>query len=339
MLHWWWKIVGVVLLLGASVAALWVPLSPALVHVEPGRISPGPQEITVTGYNTQFAAEPVQVYLENGTDRICADQVEVVSPTLLKATFSIPEGLKENLTTISVWNAQSGKIVMPGALFTNGTGAGVGTTDCPEPDAAFGAKAFTFPNRSILYESIRNLCFHVPMWFTMIVIMGISVWQSIRALGSNTLVHDRAAVQAVHVGLVFCFLGLVTGSIWARGTWGAFWTNDVKLNGAAVTALIYLAYLVLRGSVQDAHKRARLAGIYNIFAFVLLVMFLFVVPRLNAIDSLHPGNGGNSGFNDLDLDQRLRTVFYPACMGWIIMGVWMYDLRLRAATFREHLDQ
>ena len=68
-------------------------------------------------------------------------------------------------------------------------------------------------------------------------------------------------------------------------------------------------------------------------------MFLFVVPRLNAIDSLHPGNGGNSGFNDLDLDQRLRTVFYPACMGWIIMGVWMYDLRLRAATFREHLDQ
>ncbi|HQZ42620.1 MAG TPA: hypothetical protein PK735_07005, partial [Flavobacteriales bacterium] len=98
MLHWWWKIVGVVLLLGASVAALWVPLSPALVHVEPGRISPGPQEITVTGYNTQFAAEPVQVYLENGTDRICADQVEVVSPTLLKATFSIPEGLKENLT-------------------------------------------------------------------------------------------------------------------------------------------------------------------------------------------------------------------------------------------------
>jgi heme exporter protein C len=339
MLHWWWKIVGVVLLLGASVAALWVPLSPALVHVEPGRISLGQQTITVTGYNTQFAGEPVQVYLENGTDLMCAAQVDVVSPTLISAQFDVPSGLKENLTSIFVWNARTGKIVMPGALFTNGTGAGSGTTDCPEPEAVLGAKAFTFPNRSILYESIRNLCFHVPMWFTMIVIMGISVWQSIRALGSNTLKHDRAAEQAVHVGLVFCFLGLITGAIWARGTWGAFWTNDVKLNGAAVTALIYLAYLVLRGSVQDAHKRARLAGIYNIFAFVLLVMFLFVVPRLNAIDSLHPGNGGNSGFGDLDLDQRLRTVFYPACMGWIIMGVWMYDLRLRAATIREHFEQ
>lgn len=338
MQHWWWKIIGVLLLLGSTVAALYVPLAPALVHVEPGRIAPGQQEIIITGYNTAFAANEDLVFLENGPDRLCATKVEVVSPTLLKAIFTVPAGLKENLTSISVWNDRNGKIIMPGALFTNGTGAGIGTTDCPEPAATAGAKAFTFPNRSILYESIRNLCFHVPMWFTMIFIMGISVWQSIRALGSKTLEHDRAAVQAVHVGLVFCFLGLITGAIWARGTWGAFWTNDVKLNGAAVTALIYLAYLVLRGSVQDAHKRARLAGIYNIFAFVLLVMFLFVVPRLNAIDSLHPGNGGNSGFNDLDLDQRLRTVFYPACMGWIIMGIWMYDLRLRAATLREYLE-
>ena len=150
--------------------------------------------------------------------------------------------------------------------------------------------------------------------------------------------HDRAAVSAVQVGLLFCGLGLITGAVWARATWGAFWTNDVKLNGAAVTGLIYLAYLVLRGSVQDAHKRARLAGIYNIFAFVLLVLFLFVVPRLNAIDSLHPGNGGNSGFNDLDLDNRLRVIFYPAVLGWVLLGTWMFTLRNRAARLIETKD-
>ncbi|MBK8498894.1 MAG: cytochrome c biogenesis protein CcsA [Flavobacteriales bacterium] len=200
-------------------------------------------------------------------------------------------------------------------------------------------KAFLFPNLNRLDESIRNLFFHVPMWFAMIALMGISVYHSIRTLASNSLEQDRKAASAVHVGLVFCALGLVTGALWARSTWGDFWTSDVKLNGAAVTALIYLAYLVLRGSIADPYKRARLAGIYNIFAFVLLVLFLFVVPRLNAVDSLHPGNGGNSGFNDLDLDNRLRVVFYPAVLGWILLGAWMCELRDRAARAAEHLDR
>jgi heme exporter protein C len=96
---------------------------------------------------------------------------------------------------------------------------------------------------------------------------------------------------------------------------------------------------VLRGSIPDAYKRARLSAIYNIFAFVLLVLFLFVVPRLNAIDSLHPGNGGNSGFNDLDLDDRLRVIFYPAVAGWVLLGVWMVDLRTRAARLTEQMDR
>jgi heme exporter protein C len=72
---------------------------------------------------------------------------------------------------------------------------------------------------------------------------------------------------------------------------------------------------------------------------MLLVLFLFVVPRLNAIDSLHPGNGGNSGFNDLDLDNRLRVIFYPAVAGWILLGTWMYDLRERSARLRELTEQ
>ena len=255
-------------------------------------------------------------------------------------TVDVPEGLHGNMSTVAMFSGADGLLRMPDALWTEGTGDGplTETAGCVPGNTRSGM-LFTFPNRAILYESIRNLCFHVPMWFAMITVMGISVWMSIRTLGSNSLDHDRAAVQAVHVGLVFCALGLITGTVWARATWGAWWTNDVKLNGSAVTALIYLAYLVLRGSVQDAHKRARLAGIYNIFAFVLLVMFLFVVPRLNAVDSLHPGNGGNAAFSDLDLDDRLRTVFYPACMGWILLGVWMYDLRLRAARLQASLDR
>ncbi|MBK9515636.1 MAG: cytochrome c biogenesis protein CcsA [Flavobacteriales bacterium] len=229
----------------------------------------------------------------------------------------------------------------PGAFFTESLGEGIESGSCAPtpPKLDLTGLGFTFPNRSILYESIRNLFFHVPMWFTMIALMGIAFWQSIKVLGNTDLERDRAARSAVQVGLLFCGLGLVTGAVWARATWGAFWTNDVKLNGAAVTALIYLAYLVLRGSIPDLYKRARLAAIYNIFAFVLLVLFLFVVPRLNEIDSLHPGNGGNSGFNDLDLDNRLRIVFYPAVAGWVLLGIWMVDLRTRTARLIEQMDR
>jgi heme exporter protein C len=175
------------------------------------------------------------------------------------------------------------------------------------------------------------------MWFSMIVVMGIGVWMSVKVLRTGDLASDRAALAAVQTGLVFCTLGLITGSLWARVTWETWWTTDVKLNGAAVGALMYLAYLVLRGSVPEAHKRARLAAIYNIFAFAFFLLFILVVPRLNAVDSLHPGNGGNPAFSNYDLDRSLRIIFYPACAGWIIIGVWMYQLRRRLLNIENHL--
>ena len=331
MKHWWWKVLAVGLLLFASIAALRVPLASALVHVSPERIAPGPVELFITGYNTHFVAT-MPIFLENDGQQVCATQVARIDDTHLTAHFEIPSGMRSNLTDVVVNDLR-----FDGALFTEGSGEGIPDRGCGS--TYMSEAGFRFPNRSILYESIRNLHFHVPMWFAMIALMGISVFHSIRALGSDSLDHDLAAVSAARTGLVFCGLGLMTGALWARATWGAFWTNDVKLNGAAVTALIYLAYLVLRGSVPDAHKRARLAAIYNIFAFVLLVLFLFVVPRLNAIDSLHPGNGGNSGFGDLDLDNRLRIIFYPAVLGWVLLGVWMAHLKQRAARLAETIDR
>jgi heme exporter protein C len=332
MRHWWWKIVAIALLLTASVAGLYIPLSPALVHVSPDRFGAGPVKVQVTGYNTRFS-EDLTVVLENGGDTFCPVQVVVLDATHLELTLVVPAGLREAMTDLVV-----GDLRYPGAFFTKGGGGGFPAMDCGDVTPDEDAGHFTFPNRSILYESIRNLHFHVPMWFTMVALMGLSVWHSIRGLGSNSPEHDRAAVGAVEVGLWFCALGLLTGALWARATWGTFWTSDVKLNGAAVTALIYLAYLVLRASVADPGKRARLSAIYNIFAFALLVLFLFVVPRINAVDSLHPGNGGNSGFNDLDLDNRLRIVFYPAVAGWVLFGLWMADLRIRAARLSEQMD-
>ena len=336
--HWWWKLLAIVLLTGSSIVALRTPLAPALVDVSPGRTPAGEVDFIITGYNTGFS-DREQVYLINGGDRICATSVSVIAANKLKAGFIIPSGVKEQLSSIVV-HTDKGRLGLPNAIFHSATGAGIGKSDCVAgTSTTLGSAAFNFPNRSILYETIRNLNFHVPMWFTMMTLMAISLGYSIRTLGGSDLRHDRAAAAAVHVGLIFCGLGLATGAVWARATWGAWWTNDVKLNGAAVTALIYLAYLVLRGSVVEPYRRARLSAVYNIFAFMLLLLFLMVIPRLNAVDSLHPGSGGNPAFDQYDLDDNLRMVFYPATAGWILLGIWMYQLRQRTREVEKQLEE
>ena len=189
------------------------------------------------------------------------------------------------------------------------------------------------PAQPILHETIRNLYFHVPMWFSMMAILFISLWNSIKTLNKNDMMADIRAEQAAHVGLLLGILGITTGSLWARYTWGAWWVADTKLNGAAITTLIYLAYFILRGSIDEEQKRARIAAVYNIFAYIMLIVFLMILPRIS--DSLHPGNGGNPGFNKYDLDSNMRMVFYPAVIGWILISNWLYTIRIRIAQLKR----
>ncbi len=192
------------------------------------------------------------------------------------------------------------------------------------------------PKLVILNETIRSLYFHVPIWFAMLFLMGVSVYQSIQYLGNNQLKHDITAVQSAHVGMVFSVIGILTGMIWAKYTWGTWWTTDTKLNGVAITFLIYMAYFVLRNSIEDEQKKARISSIYNIFAFVMMLVFVMILPRMNA--SLHPGNGGNPAFGKFDLDNTMRLVFYPACIAWILIGIWLMQLRVRIAKLKRKIE-
>jgi heme exporter protein C len=192
------------------------------------------------------------------------------------------------------------------------------------------------PRLAILHETIRNLFFHVPMWFAMIAVLIASLYNSFRFLSKNDLELDIKAEQYARVGMVFGILGLITGSIWAKFTWGAWWTNDVKLNGAAATMLVYFAYFLLRKSIDDEQKRARISAVYSIFAFALMTVFIFILPRLT--DSLHPGNGGNPAFNQYDLDNNMRLIFYPASAGWILLAFWIGDLQIRLHKINNQLE-
>ena len=135
------------------------------------------------------------------------------------------------------------------------------------------------PALAILHETIRNLYFHVPMWFAMLALYLISVVYSIKYLSSGDEKDDLIAVESVNTGIMFCFLGLVTGMLWANITWGDPWPSDPKLNSSAISTLMYLAYLVLRNSLDEEQKRAKISAIYNIFAFPVMIVLLFVLPR------------------------------------------------------------
>jgi heme exporter protein C len=183
------------------------------------------------------------------------------------------------------------------------------------------------PRQAILNETVRNLYFHVTMWFTMIFLLGTSVYHSIQYLRKSDIKSDLISNAYVETGLVFATLGLVTGSLWAKFTWGDWWTNDPKLNSVAIGLLIYLAYGLVRSSMPDEQQKARISNVYNIFAFVIFMILIWILPRMT--DSLHPGNGGNPGFSKYDLDSNMRLVFYPAIIAWTLLGYWIANLRIR----------
>jgi heme exporter protein C len=187
-----------------------------------------------------------------------------------------------------------------------------------------------------LQQSIRNLFFHVPMWIGMMILLGISVVYAILYLRNPSVKNDIYSTAYATTGTTFGFLGIVTGALWANYQWGQPWSGDPKQNGAAIAILIYLAYFVLRGSMTDDEKRARISAVFNIFAFFMLFPTLWILPRLT--QSLHPGgqgSEGNPGLNPKDSTMAMRSVMYPAFIGWTLLGVWVTTLKIRTQLLTE----
>lgn len=209
--------------------------------------------------------------------------------------------------------------------------------------AIIGGFLLDVPIREVIGESIRNLYYHVSMWFSMMILFTISVVNAVKYLNTNNLKYDNLSRQYGVIGILFGLLGYGTGMIWASFTWAdpnnpasasfASIAKDPKLIGAAIALLIYFAYLVLRDSIQDIDKKARISAVYNIFAFAFLFPSIWIIPRL--LESLHPGGDGNPALNPQDIDSRMRMVFYPAVIGWTLLGVWIVNLKVRMKNLQE----
>jgi heme exporter protein C len=195
-----------------------------------------------------------------------------------------------------------------------------------------------------IQQTSRNLFYHVPMWFTMYLMMAFSVWYSIRFLQHGKSTFDLQAKESGIIGVLFGLMGLLTGIVWSRVTWGeampdhnpgAWWVWDPKQTGALIAVLAYIAYFLLRASIENANRRARVAAVYNIFAAAMLVPLTLIIPRI--LGGLHPGAEGGPVFNASDISAQYRIVFYPAIIGFMCLALWLLELRVRMAKLAAQL--
>lgn len=340
----WWKIVGAALVIFSIIGGLMVPLGPRLSEVRLNSKQDSIWILHLEGVNTHFDKathfyiKPVASIKRSEGEPILKASAKIISEK--QAVLEIPnvrgvEGAIEN----TYWhliasNKTDGTLPLFEAIWVDSIQVGGKIiADSPYELQLQDKKQMNFPNRVILNETIRNLIFHVPMWFAMIFILLIGFVSGILYLLKGDLHYDLMAYNAARTGLFFGVLGIFTGMLWANYTWGAPWTNDPKLNGAAIGMLVYAAYLILRSSVNDEIKKAKLASVYNIFAFVIYIVFIFIMPRIN--DSLHPGNGGNPGFKQYDLDSTLRIFFYPAVIGWMLIAMMVHGMLMKYEKLKQ----
>ncbi|GMU65328.1 MAG: heme exporter protein C [Acidobacteriota bacterium] len=184
-------------------------------------------------------------------------------------------------------------------------------------------------------DSSRILFFHVPMaWVSFVAFMAAGIWSVRFLVGRREARHDHAAAVAIELGLVFAVLATVTGAIWARIMWGAWWNWDPRQTSIVVALLFYAAYLALRSAVADTESRARLSAAYATLGLVVSPFFYFVLPRLGF--TLHPDAVVNTR-GKVDVEPRMLAVLIASSVGFTVLFFWMHALRARLARAEQHL--
>ena len=180
-----------------------------------------------------------------------------MAPHRVEAEVTIPEQMPSPALDAFLFTPATGTLFLGNAFFVEGAGTGPVAdelkTKAPEelaPDLGF-----SFPYQPNIMESIRNLLWHVPMWFAMFFVMGIGFVASLMLLWTDHIEWDQRGEAAVRTGLVFGLLGLATGSLWARWTWGAGGSRP-PAQWSPRDRAVYTGYLILRAAMGDDERVA-----------------------------------------------------------------------------------
>lgn len=187
----------------------------------------------------------------------------------------------------------------------------------------WGAFLWARPAENFVGESSRIVFFHVPTaWVSTLAFLIAAVYSGLY-LKRRRIEDDEAAAGAARIGLLFCTLATVTGSIFAKVMWNSYWNWDPRETSIVLLLLVYGAYLGLRGAIEDPERRAALAAAYALVAFVTVPFLTFAVPRMYA--SLHPDTVINAR-GKVEMSSDIRTVFFASTLAFTVLFVWIYQL-------------
>lgn len=145
---------------------------------------------------------------------------------------------------------------------------------------------FVVPPAEGLGYLVRLAFLHIPAAWVSVLAFLLSAWWAVKYLQTRDRLYDRKSASAAGLGLGFCLLATVSGAVFAKLTWGAYWNWDPRETTIFVLLLIYGAYLALRSAIDDDDTRARIAAVYALLSFITVPFLVFVVPRFYF--SLHP---------------------------------------------------
>lgn len=190
-----------------------------------------------------------------------------------------------------------------------------------------------------LKERIKIMVLHVPTAWVSVLAYLLSMIYSIMYLRKRDYKYDIYAHSAAGVGVMFTILATVTGMIWAKFNWGAYWNWDPRQTSIFMLLIIYFAYFGLRSSIENSETRARLSSVYLIIAFTTVPFFVFILPRISS--GLHPGAAGEGtagpvlGGGAEMLNHNLLFTFGFSLFCFTLLFFWILNLKIRTELLNK----
>jgi heme exporter protein C len=213
--------------------------------------------------------------------------------------------------------------------------AGIAIPMVPQPQ-----NLLEFPIIPGLEDKARNIFFHVPVAWTSVLGFLVALFYGFKYLRTKNLDYDIKSVSSAGLGMLFCVLATVTGSIWAKFNWGSFWNWDPRETSIFILLLIYGAYFALRSALGSDEVRARLSAVYAILAGLTAPFFIFIMPRI--VGGLHPGakgdTSGSTPVEQLHMPPNMRFVFFAGLIGFSLLFIWLLNVRIRTARVEHQLS-
>ena len=195
------------------------------------------------------------------------------------------------------------------------------------------------PTERVMGEVQRVFYFHVATaWVGLLGFVAAGV-SGIIYLRTQDLKWDLVEQAAVEISLVFFFITIVLGSIWARPIWNTWWTWDPRLTSASIVELIYLAYLMLRQGIEDPDRRARFGAVYTLVG-AISVPITFVSIRL--FRTIHPvviGNASAEAEGGFAMSGDMKVAFFFALFAFTIIFIDLFWNRIRLGQLEQKVEQ